>query len=183
MRGDVIISLTDPFLAQGHRREGDPMIKFLSRLTCLIFSIFCASCRSDMARERSQIDQFSDHLTMVVQHSDVAEFVNLNPREGDDVLNVRTKKVLEIPQKEDDKRSPADIAKQFETSLQEIQARIRRVANVKCTRVEYQIDKLPLTKKLGIFQFDITLTLAGNGTNAGVGLQGCVLTTRGDTFG
>jgi hypothetical protein len=145
------------------------MRKCLSRLTCVIFSIFCAGCRSDMAWERSQIDQFSEHLTLVIQHSDVAEFVNLHPLQGDNILNVRTKKVLEIPKKEEDKRNPADIAKQFETSLQDIQARIGRVANAKCTRVEYQIDELPLTKKLGIFQFDITLTLAGNGTNAASG--------------
>jgi hypothetical protein len=155
------------------------MRRGLSTLACVVLSIFCASCRSDRAWERSQIDQFSNHLTVVIQHSDVTEFVNLHPRQDDDALNVRTRKVLEIPKKEEDRRNPADIAKRFETSLQEIQARIGSVADAKCTRIEYQIDELPLTKKLGIFQFDITLTLAGNGTNVGVGLQGCILTARG----
>ncbi|MDI1249616.1 MAG: hypothetical protein PSV13_12195 [Lacunisphaera sp.] len=164
-------------------------LRLLAVLTLLI--AFTSFARADAPKSKFEpasaselkiINQFSDLLFGLIQRKDVKGYVDLYATPTDRFRNVRTGKAANIPVNLDADEKQ-DLPKQFLALAAKIEKTVGASGEIALNGTEYSIRRDPHDKELGLFVFDVTLVLEGNGKIMRVWQPACVLGMRGVIIG
>ena len=128
------------------------------------------------------IDQFSDQLFDLIQRKDVKGYTALAGRPTDQFQNLQTGKPVDIPV-QSTAEVPKALVDQFVKVVTQIEKDLDAPKAITLDEVEYWIRRDPNDKRLGLFVFDVTLTLKGSGKSLRVWQPGCAMSMRGVILG